>query len=251
MSTGAGAVKRCRPFLQRAEELGAHEPVVAYYCRVHAVEILAQAYRAGDNGPEVVTLLTAEMTKAEDAKKVLDLSQGQEAMQVFALQIFDSADVKDRAGCGDAGVAHQFYVASQFVDACAQFFDGELPPDLQEKSKYAKYRAMQIRESVRQGVSPAPPPAGGSAAAPAAPGSGAAAAEAAAAPPLLPLAATPAVTRPTLQPAAGVRLPSSGDGIAGARKQAEYAASALDFGDVTTARQCLHEALRLLDSGAS
>ncbi|CAK0863270.1 unnamed protein product [Prorocentrum cordatum] len=119
---------------------------------------------------------------------------------------------------------------------------------------YAKYRAMQIRDSVRQGVSPAPPPAGGSAAAPAAAsGGGAAPTEAAAAPAPPPTAAAPAagVPRPAAQPPAGPRLPGSGDGLAGARKQAEYAASALDFGDVTTARQCLHEALRLLDSGAS
>merc|ERR1719188_504278 len=150
-------MKRCRPFLQRAEELALHEPVIAYYCRVHAVELLAREKRGGET-PEATTLLLAELQRAEEAKKVVDLSQGSESMQAFALRVFDAADTKDRAGCGDAGVAHQFYVASQFVDACAQFFDGELPPDLQEKSKYAKYRAMQIRESVRQGVSPAPPP---------------------------------------------------------------------------------------------
>eukprot|EP00747_Dinoflagellata_sp_TGD_P209611 gnl/TRDRNA2_/TRDRNA2_82998_c0_seq1.p1 gnl/TRDRNA2_/TRDRNA2_82998_c0~~gnl/TRDRNA2_/TRDRNA2_82998_c0_seq1.p1 ORF type:complete len:305 (-),score=66.12 gnl/TRDRNA2_/TRDRNA2_82998_c0_seq1:44-958(-) len=157
MSAGSTSlVSRCRPFLQRAEELDAHEPVVAYYCRVHVVELLVNHRARGESSKESDTILFDTLQHAEAAKKVLDLSQGRETAEMFALHVFDDVDAADRSGKADAGTASQFYVASLFVDILAQFYDGQLPPDLAEKTRYAKYRAVHIRDCLRKGVQPTP-----------------------------------------------------------------------------------------------
>eukprot|EP00445_Apocalathium_hangoei_P010058 CAMPEP_0203883718 /NCGR_PEP_ID=MMETSP0359-20131031/27801_1 /ASSEMBLY_ACC=CAM_ASM_000338 /TAXON_ID=268821 /ORGANISM="Scrippsiella Hangoei, Strain SHTV-5" /LENGTH=183 /DNA_ID=CAMNT_0050804015 /DNA_START=43 /DNA_END=591 /DNA_ORIENTATION=+ len=153
------AIKKVEPFLARAEELTAQEPVVAHYLRVYSLNILIKGKHAGESTPESDAKLMDVLGKAEDAKKSLDLSQGQETMESFALRVFDGADAKDRAGQADATSKKQFYVAGQMLDACAQFYDGELPPDLMEKAKYAKFRCMQIHDCLRRGVPIDPPPA--------------------------------------------------------------------------------------------
>merc|ERR1719443_718895 len=58
----------------------------------------------------------------------------------------------------EASTANTFYIASQFLEVCAQFYSGEMPPDLAEKSRYAKYRAVQIRDCMKKGLPLAPEP---------------------------------------------------------------------------------------------
>lgn len=70
-------------------------------------------------------------------------------MEEFCLGIFANADKADRDSPSqppDVSFAGRFYVSSLFFDVLTQFFtDGTLPPDLEEMRRYAKYRAMQIR----------------------------------------------------------------------------------------------------------
>eukprot|EP00429_Kryptoperidinium_foliaceum_P115325 CAMPEP_0176293432 /NCGR_PEP_ID=MMETSP0121_2-20121125/56607_1 /TAXON_ID=160619 /ORGANISM="Kryptoperidinium foliaceum, Strain CCMP 1326" /LENGTH=162 /DNA_ID=CAMNT_0017634397 /DNA_START=18 /DNA_END=502 /DNA_ORIENTATION=- len=148
--------KRAEPFLQRADELMTHEPVVSYYCRLHAISLLGKGRTAHTLSAEGTSRLVAELTKAEEQKAKLDLTCAQETVEAFALSVFEAADSKDKAGLTDEASKRQFYVAGQFLDACAAFYDGQLPPDLAEKSRYAKFRAMQIHDCLKRGVSPVP-----------------------------------------------------------------------------------------------
>eukprot|EP00429_Kryptoperidinium_foliaceum_P072628 CAMPEP_0176071652 /NCGR_PEP_ID=MMETSP0120_2-20121206/35790_1 /TAXON_ID=160619 /ORGANISM="Kryptoperidinium foliaceum, Strain CCMP 1326" /LENGTH=159 /DNA_ID=CAMNT_0017405313 /DNA_START=42 /DNA_END=517 /DNA_ORIENTATION=- len=149
-------LKRAEPFFQRADELAAHEPVISYYCRLHGVSLLGKGHQAHSLSSDGTSRLVAELTKTEEQKTTLDLSHAQETVEAFALRVFDAADLKDKNGLTDAASKRQYYVAGQFLDACAQFYDGQLPPDLAEKSKYAKFRCMQIHDCLRRGVSPVP-----------------------------------------------------------------------------------------------
>uniref|UniRef100_A0A7S1QRN0 Vta1/callose synthase N-terminal domain-containing protein n=1 Tax=Alexandrium catenella TaxID=2925 RepID=A0A7S1QRN0_ALECA len=259
----SAAVRRCRPFLQRAEELAAHHPVIGHYCRVYAVDLLARARQGGDASAELQAVLLQELGKAEGAKKSLDLSDGREAMESFTLGVFERVNAADSAGSADAGTASQYYVAGLFLEACAQFYGGELPPDLAEKARFAKYRAVHIRDCLRRGVAPdapgaasapapqeslAGPAAATGAPAPAAAGLPAATGPVAAAGATASSAGAASLAGGSTVAAASVALPRSADPWLDAKKQAEYAASALDFSDVGTARTCLLEVLRLLDS---
>ena len=257
-SAMASTLAKCRPYLQRAEELAGHEPAVAYYCRLHAIELLMRAHQKGETSPEEKQLLLAELQKAEDTKKALNISStdGQATAESFALRVFDAADAADRSAndkSTQAAAVSKLYAAALFLDVCAQFHEGELPPDLAEKARYARFRVVQIREGLKQGIPSYPAAAEAGAetqASPPLPISGYSASSAAPAA----VVAPPAVQMPVSQPPQPARPASSavpkpsitGAGRDEARKQLELAVSALDFRDVPTARKCLEEALRLL-----
>jgi vacuolar protein sorting-associated protein VTA1 len=282
------AAKRAMPYLARANEMDAHEPIVAYYCRLHGIEMLMKVRQAGQSTPESDGIMMDALGKAEQAKKAhnLDPAECQDVVEAFAIRIFDQVDSTDRAGMTEASTANTFYIASQFLEVCAQFYSGEMPPDLAEKSKYAKYRAVQIRDCLKKGLPLAPEnpmakeasdtaltstaeaPQGASSASSApsaASTSGAQPFVPAAAP--APAAATSAASsgfQPYVAPAAAsapatVAAPAStvystggGGGAAPAKvkeeakKKAEFAASCLEFNDPPGAQRFLQEALELL-----
>mmetsp|Transcript_116817 Transcript_116817/g.202716 ORF Transcript_116817/g.202716 Transcript_116817/m.202716 type:complete len:257 (+) Transcript_116817:106-876(+) len=251
----AAVVKRASMYLARAEELKVHKPVVSYYCRMWAIDVLAKAHGAGESAPEVTNLLMAELTKAEEAKKTLDLVNGRDEMEAFAVNIFNNVDQTDRAGQATAQTPQDFFIAVIFMEVCAQFYDGELPPDIAEKVRYAKYRIQTIRNCLRQGVPIEPPPsaageAGASAAAAAAPASAAPAPAPAAAPIDVPTPAAAAAAAAAPAPAAPPRaaVPLGGTSKADLKKKIQFASSALDFRDVEGAKMFLHQALQILDA---
>ena len=244
---------KCRPYFQRAEELAEHEPAVAYYCRLHAIEQLMRAHQKGEASGEEKNLLLAELQKAEDVKKSLNISSsdGQGTVESFALRVFDAADASDRSArdkTGQAAAVSKLYAAALFLDVCAQFHDGELPPDLAEKARYARFRVVQIREGLKQGIPSYPNDPG------AASGSLGEESETAVAGPSAAYAASPAAPAAPCPPVAQCPSPmpagfapqGTGPVRDKAREQLELASSALDFRDVATARKCLQEALRLL-----
>lgn len=265
-------VKKFKPFLQRADELEGHQPVVAYYCRVYAAEGLMKAKQAGSTAPGLVETLLAALDGAEKVKKGgIDLESGPQKFEEFSLLVFKAADDADRAGNADNSLAMRFYAASLFLEANEQFHNGELPPDLVEKRKYARYKTAYIRDCIKKGIKPEPGPPGGDpgkeeTAAPAAQDSGQAPLQ----PPSVVMpgpdqsrsggyASGPSafVSQPSAVPAAPAAAaaspPTQHTGpprkrMMEAKKKAEHAASALEFDDVPTARVLLQEALQLLDS---
>ncbi|GLT72845.1 hypothetical protein SLA2020_447440 [Shorea laevis] len=128
------------PYLQRADELQKHEPLVAYYCRLYAMERglrIPQSERTKTTN----SLLVSLMNQLEKDKKSLKL------------------DKQDRAGRSDLNTAKTFYAASIFFEIVNQF--GVLQPDLEEKQKYAAWKAADIRKALKEGRTPKPgPPAG-------------------------------------------------------------------------------------------
>ena len=70
-------------------------------------------------------------------------------MEEFCLSVFSNADKSDRESPvqpPDIALASRFYIAALFFDVLTQFHSGgQLPPDLEQKRKYAKYRTIQIR----------------------------------------------------------------------------------------------------------
>lgn len=151
------ALNKAKPYLQRAAELDSFEPVVAYYCRLHALNMLMKARQNGELSEEGQAVMLDALKRSEDRKEVVDLSTGQETMELFATKVFEAADTSDRGGRTDKSTASNFWAAATLMDVCGQFYDGGAPPDLAEKVRYAKYRAVKIRDCIRQGIDPSPP----------------------------------------------------------------------------------------------
>ncbi|KAJ6333294.1 hypothetical protein OIU77_009208 [Salix suchowensis] len=119
------------PYLQRADELQKHEALVAYYCRLYAME---KGLRIPQNERTKTTnsLLISLMKQLEKDKKSLKLGPEDNLyLEGFALNVFGKADKQDRAGRADLSTAKTFYAASIFFEIITQF--GELQPDLEQK----------------------------------------------------------------------------------------------------------------------
>ncbi|TYI85301.1 hypothetical protein E1A91_D05G431200v1 [Gossypium mustelinum] len=159
MASDNEPAKLLLPYLQRADELQKHEPLVAYYCRLYAME---KGLRIPQNERTKTTnsLLVSLMKQLEKDKKTLKLGPEDHLhLEGFALNVFGKADKQDRAGRADLNTAKTFYAASIFFEIINQF--GELQPDLEQKQKYAVWKAADIRKALKEGRKPIPGPPNG------------------------------------------------------------------------------------------
>ncbi|KAL1562977.1 protein OF MAMMALIAN LYST-INTERACTING PROTEIN 5-like [Salvia divinorum] len=159
MTSEIEPAKLLLPYLQRADELQKHEPLVAYYCRLYAMD-------RGLNIPQkertkaTNALLVSLMNQLEKDKKSVNLGPDDHLhVEGFALNVFSKADKQDRAGRADLNTAKTFYAANIFFDILKQF--GEVQPDLEQKHKYAAWKAADIRKALSEGRKPLPGPPGG------------------------------------------------------------------------------------------
>lgn len=158
MSKDNEPAKLLLPYLQRADELQKHEPLVAYYCRLYAME---RGLRIPQNERTKTTssILVSLINQLEKDKKSLKLGPDDHLhVEGFALNVFAKADKQDRAGRADLNTAKTFYAASIFFEILNQF--GELQPDLEQKQKYAAWKAADIRKALKEGRKPVPGPPG-------------------------------------------------------------------------------------------
>jgi vacuolar protein sorting-associated protein VTA1 len=72
------------------------------------------------------------------------------------MNTFNKADEADRAGMATKATATVFVAASNFFDAMNVF--GDLEPDIAERSKYAKWKAVDILKAISEGRTPRPGP---------------------------------------------------------------------------------------------
>ncbi|XP_051126063.1 protein HOMOLOG OF MAMMALIAN LYST-INTERACTING PROTEIN 5-like [Andrographis paniculata] len=160
MATDNEPAKLLLPYLQRADELQKHEPLVAYYCRLYAME-LGLKIPQSDRTKTTNALLVSLMKQLEKDKSSLKLAPDDHLhLEGFASNVFAKADKQDRAGRADLNTAKTFYAASIFFEILNQF--GELQPDLEQKQKYAVWKAADIRKALKEGREPHPgPPDGG------------------------------------------------------------------------------------------
>ncbi|GKV38726.1 hypothetical protein SLEP1_g46608 [Rubroshorea leprosula] len=147
------------PYLQRADELQKHDHLVAYYCRLYAMERGLKIPNS-ERTKTTNALLASLMNQLEKDKKSLKLGPEDNLhLEGFALNVFAKADKQDRAGKADLNTAKTFYAASIFFEILNQF--GPIQPDLEQKQKYAAWKAADISKAIKEGRKPIPgPPAG-------------------------------------------------------------------------------------------
>merc|ERR1719487_850062 len=100
----------------------------------------------------VITLMD-ELEKEKAG--VGDLEDAAVQVENFGQDLFQKADDADRSGRSDLKTGKVFLAASNVLESCKQF--GELPPDLSEKIKYAKWRFVEIAKATKEGRPPVPP----------------------------------------------------------------------------------------------
>ncbi|KDE07880.1 hypothetical protein MVLG_01973 [Microbotryum lychnidis-dioicae p1A1 Lamole] len=156
-------LKPIAPYLARAKELQAVEPVISYWCTYYALQ---QALGLGvkENGSnaflmEMMDRLEASKSELGTNEAITDDAAASAYVENFAVKLFDQADDEDRKGKSTRLTAKKFLAAANFHEVLATF--GELSSENREKIKYAKWKASDIAKAFREGRKPTPGPAGG------------------------------------------------------------------------------------------
>lgn len=156
------AFKPVQHYLKTAIEHDKRDPVVAYYCRLYAMQ---RAMEIDRKSPECRNFLSTLMNLLEQTKKQLkDLEGiqnevvGQAHMENYAIKLFHYADTEDRASRFGKNVVKSFYTAGMLFDVLTSF--GDLPEDVERNRKYAKWKAAYIHNCLKNGETPQPGPLG-------------------------------------------------------------------------------------------
>ncbi|XP_045196146.2 vacuolar protein sorting-associated protein VTA1 homolog [Mercenaria mercenaria] len=152
-------LKAIQHYLKTATEHDKRDPVVAYYCRLYALQ---NGMEIDKKSPECRTFHVALMDYLERVKKENDSESihnevvGQAHMENYALKVFLFADNEDRAARFNKNVVKSFYTAGMLFDTLSVF--GEMSEDIDKNRKYAKWKAAYIHKCLKNGETPIPGP---------------------------------------------------------------------------------------------
>ncbi|XP_030054363.1 vacuolar protein sorting-associated protein VTA1 homolog [Microcaecilia unicolor] len=154
--------KSLQHHLRTAQEHEKRDPVVAYYCRLYAMQT---GMKIDSKTPECRKFLLKLMDQLEAMKKQLgdceSITQeivGSAHVENYALKMFLYADNEDRAGHFHKNMIKSFYTASLLIDTLSVF--GELSEENVQHRKYARWKATYIHNCLKNGETPQAGPIG-------------------------------------------------------------------------------------------
>ncbi|KAA0708424.1 Vacuolar protein sorting-associated protein VTA1 -like protein [Triplophysa tibetana] len=155
-------LKAIHHHLRTAQEHEGRDPVVAYYCRLYAMQT---GMKIDSKTPECRKFLVKLMDQLEKMKNELSdhesISQevvGNAHIENYALKMFLYADNEDRSGRFQKNMIKSFYTASLLFDVLSVF--GELTDENIQHRKYAKWKAAYIHNCLKNGETPQAGPLG-------------------------------------------------------------------------------------------
>lgn len=155
-------LKAVQHHMRTAQEHEQRDPVVAYYCRLYAMQT---GMKLDSKSPECRKFLVKLMDQLESMKKELSNNEsitqeivGNAHIENYALKMFLYADNEDRSGRFHKNMIKSFYTASLLIDVLTVF--GELSEENVQHRKYAKWKATYIHNCLKNGETPQPGPIG-------------------------------------------------------------------------------------------
>ncbi|XP_041106396.1 vacuolar protein sorting-associated protein VTA1 homolog [Polyodon spathula] len=155
-------LRQIQHHLRTGQEHEKRDPVVAYYCRLYAMQT---GMKLDSKTPECRKFLVKLMDQLEKMKKELgdneSISQelvGHAHIENYALKMFLYADNEDRSGRFHKNMIKSFYTASLLLDVLSVF--GELSEENFQHRKYAKWKATYIHNCLKNGEMPQSGPIG-------------------------------------------------------------------------------------------
>ncbi|XP_061667929.1 vacuolar protein sorting-associated protein VTA1 homolog [Syngnathoides biaculeatus] len=155
-------LKAVQHHLRTAQEHDKRDPVVAYYCRLYAMQT---GMKLDSKTPECRKFLVMLMDQLESMKMELkdndSITQevvGNAHIENYALKMFLYADNEDRAGRFHKNMIKSFYTSSLLLDVLSVF--GELSDENIQHRKYARWKASYIHNCLKNGETPEAGPIG-------------------------------------------------------------------------------------------
>ncbi|XP_061610919.1 vacuolar protein sorting-associated protein VTA1 homolog isoform X2 [Phyllopteryx taeniolatus] len=155
-------LKAVQHHLRTAQEHDMRDPVVAYYCRLYAMQT---GMKLDSKTPECRKFLVKLMDQLESMKMELSDNEsitqevvGNAHIENYALKMFLYADNEDRAGRFHKNMIKSFYTSSLLLDVLSVF--GELSDENIQHRKYARWKASYIHNCLKSGETPEAGPIG-------------------------------------------------------------------------------------------
>ncbi|XP_046877559.1 vacuolar protein sorting-associated protein VTA1 homolog [Hypomesus transpacificus] len=155
-------LKAIQHHLRTAQEHEKRDPVVAYYCRLYAMQT---GMKLDSKTPECRKFLIKLMDQLETMKKELHDSEsitqevvGNAHIENYALKMFLYADNEDRSGRFHKNMIKSFYTSSLLLDVLSVF--GEMSEENMQHRKYARWKATYIHTCLKNGETPQAGPIG-------------------------------------------------------------------------------------------
>lgn len=159
MASWPPSLKPIAKYMARAREVESENPLVAHYCTYYSLKRAVELRDPKDEGAN--RFIAGLLEKCDTSKVKLGPDDGthRACMEEFALRVFDFADTEDREGRANKEIAQAFFAAMCYLDVCSVF--GPLSTDLNERLRYAQWKAADILKALREGRTPTPGPPGG------------------------------------------------------------------------------------------
>eukprot|EP00939_MAST-03C_sp_MAST-3C-sp1_P002550 g2550.t1 len=152
------ALRKIKPYLQRAKETESKFPIVAFYACKYAATLGTDLVRGPAQGDKESTKFILALLDGLEAKKgsiQLTDKEAEEQILGFAMKIFKKADDKYRLGTADKSTGRALYAAGNFLTTLKQF--GPLEKRVDGVRKYALLSAARILKALKQGRVPVAP----------------------------------------------------------------------------------------------
>ncbi|PSR75857.1 hypothetical protein PHLCEN_2v8771 [Hermanssonia centrifuga] len=175
-------LKPIASYLQRAEEVKAKDPVVAYWCKPLArtstflpltphtgayyaaqvgIGLKAKEHTARTFLFDLLGVLETMKSDIGSSDAIEDESVSCAYVENFALKVFAMADNEDRRGNATRATAKKFLAAANFLEVLSVFDQSSssavtTTTNVPEKIRYAKWKAADIAKAFREGRKPTP-----------------------------------------------------------------------------------------------
>ncbi|KAM9495652.1 vacuolar protein sorting-associated protein VTA1 homolog [Clarias gariepinus] len=155
-------LKAIQHHYRTAIEHDQRDPVIAYYCRLYAMQT---GMKLDSKTPECRKFLVKLMDQLEKMKQELSTNEsisqeivGNAHIENYALKMFLYADNEDRSGRFHKNMIKSFYTSSLLFDVLSVF--GELSEENVQHRKYARWKATYIHNCLKSGETPQAGPIG-------------------------------------------------------------------------------------------
>eukprot|EP01083_Nonionella_stella_P133859 407084_1 len=152
-------LKSVNRYLRQAKKMDKIQPLVAYHCRLHAIETAMKVENKTAEVNSFLANLMGELEQASPEVRNVEKDSARQQVMQFALMVFKRADDEDRAGNTGKKTLQAFMAAHVFFEVLQHF--GDVPEDVSDKHKYSMWKVKDIATAIKEGRKPTPGPPGG------------------------------------------------------------------------------------------
>lgn len=153
-------LKTIQSYIKISNDIEKRDSIVSYWIRLYSTET---ALRIDKDSPECKRFLGNMLVWLEnfkqlhkDDERVTNQTVGQAHFENYVMNIFNMADSLDRNGEASRKTVSMFFMSSMLFDTMSVF--GNNPDEIQQRAKYAKFKAAYIQKCLKNGQVPKPGP---------------------------------------------------------------------------------------------